>query len=170
MRSGLAVLLRSIRQLNLTKILRVLGLALRFPHFSLLGLYATLKSYSIAKQLFPKTNSSSGLGNAFRHALWTSLILMYCCKISSPRKALLYTKKFTDMHEEIFPNKPLETKMDLHNNQVGINLFKEMLKGIHRQFFEKSFLIDQLLEKTKTAVLLTELDQDLGDELVYLSE
>ena len=95
---------------------------------------------------------------------------MYCCKISSPKKAIVYTQKFTDMHEELFPNKPLEKRMDLHNNKIGIELFKELLEGVHRQFFETSFFVDKLLEKTKSAQLLTDLNQTLDNELVYLNE
>lgn len=74
------------------------------------------------------------------------------------------------MHEELFPNKPLETKMDLHNNAVGLQTFEQMLTGIHRQFFETSFFVEKLLLKTKTAQVLTSLEQEIGDELVYLSE
>ena len=76
----------------------------------------------------------------------------------------------TDLHEELFPNEPLEKKMDLHNNQVGINLFIEMLLGIHRQFFEKKFIIDRLFEMLKTAKILTSLEENHGDHLVYLEE
>ena len=148
----------------------MLGLALRYPHFSLFGFYATLRTYAITKKLCQKTNSTSGIGNAFRHALWTCLITMYCSKISSSRKALAYAKAFTDMHEELFPNKPLETKMDLHNNRVGLHLFEAMLPGIHRQFFETDFFVEKLLEKTKTAQVLNSLTQETSDELVYLNE
>ena len=76
----------------------------------------------------------------------------------------------TDLHEELFPNEPLETKMDLHNNKVGMDLFIEMLKGIHRQFFYTIFFVDQLFEKTKTAKVLKNLNDEFGNELVYLKE
>ena len=72
------------------------------------------------------------------------------------------------MHEELFPNEPIETKMDLHNNQVGLNIFMEMLQGIHRQFFETGFIIDKILEKTKTAKILKNVNENHGNELVYL--
>lgn len=143
---------------------------LRHPLFSLLSFYATVKAFMIAKKRFPETSSTNGIGNAFRHSFWCCLIMMYCCKISSPQKALKWCKEMTDMHEELFPNKPLETKMDLHNNQLGMNLFMEMLPGIHRQFFEKSFFIEVLLKKLKTAKIINNLDDDAGNELVYLSE
>ena len=76
----------------------------------------------------------------------------------------------TDLHEELFPNEPLETKMDLHNNKVGMDFFMEMLQGINRQFFEKIFFVDQLFEKTKTAKVLKNLNEEFGNELVYLKE
>ena len=147
-----------------------MGLTLPHPLFSIMGFYAILRSFSLAQKHFPKTHSNNGIGNAFRHSLWNCLILMYCCKISSPQKALDYCKKMTDLHEELFPNEPLETKMDLHNNQVGINLFMELLPGIHRQFFETSFFVEKLMQKTKTAKILEKLEDDFGDEMVYLKE
>lgn len=147
-----------------------MGLTLPNPLFSIMGFFAILRSFSLAQKHFPKTHSNNGIGNAFRHSLWNCLILMYCCKISSPQKALDYCKKMTDLHEELFPNEPLETKMDLHNNQVGINLFMELLPGIHRQFFETSFFVEKLMQKTKTAKILEKLEDDFGDELVYLKE
>lgn len=147
-----------------------MGLTLPHPLFSIMGFFAILRSFSLAQKHFPKTHSNNGIGNAFRHSLWNCLILMYCCKISSPQKALDYCKKMTDLHEELFPNEPLETKMDLHNNQVGINLFMELLPGIHRQFFETSFFVEKLMQKTKTAKILEKLEDDFGDELVYLEE
>jgi len=149
---------------------KLLGLTLPHPLFSLMGFYATLRSFSLAQKHFPKTHSNNGIGNAFRHSLWNCLILMYCCKISSPQKALDYCKKMTDLHEELFPNEPLETKMDLHNNQLGINLFVELLPGIHRQFFETSFFVEKLMQKTKTAKILEKLEDDFGDEMVYLKD
>ncbi|AZI33462.1 DUF6973 domain-containing protein [Kaistella carnis] len=162
------IIFNALQSLSFSKIMRLLRLTLSHPLFSIMGLYATLKSFSLAQKHFPKTHSNNGEGNAFRHALWTCLILMYCCKISSPRKALDYCKKMTDMHEELFPNKPLETKMDLHNNQVGMDYFMELLTGIHRQFFETSFFVDELKNKTKAAKVLKSLDDDFPGSLVYL--
>lgn len=76
----------------------------------------------------------------------------------------------TNMHEELFPNEPLETKMDLHNNKIGMDLFMEMLPGIHRQFFESGFFVEKLKVMTKNAEILNDVDQNLGQALVYLSE
>ena len=168
MRRITVILLNTLRTLSFEKLLKLAKLAVPHPLFSILGFYATVKSFVLAQKYFPKTNSNNGIGNAFRHALWTGLIMMYGCKISSPKKALSFCKGMTDLHEELFPNEPLEKKMDLHNNQVGMDLFMEMLQGIHRQFFETNFLVDKILEKTKTAKILENLDDDFGNDLVYL--
>lgn len=74
------------------------------------------------------------------------------------------------MHEELFPNKPLETKMDLHNNKVGMDYFMELLPGIHRQFFEKGFFIDAFIDKMKDAKVLKSVDDNFDGFLVYLDE
>lgn len=156
--------------MSFKKILRLLSLVLPHPLFSLLSFYATIQAFRIAQKRFPKTASTNGIGNAFRHALWCCFIIMYCSKISSPEKAVDFCKKITDLHEELFPNQPLETKMDLHNNKVGMDYFLELLPGIHRQFFEKGFFIDALLKKMEEAKVLKNLDDDFEGYLVYLDE
>ena len=170
MRKIVKILFNTLRTLSFKKLLRLLKLIVPHPLLAILGIYATVKSFTLAEKFFPKTSATNGIGNAFRHALWSALIMMYCCKISSPQKALKFCKEMTDLHEALFPNESLEKKMDLHNNQVGINLFMEMLPGIHRQFFEKKFIIDRLFEMLKTAKILTSLEENHGDHLVYLEE
>lgn len=162
------VFFNALRKLSLQNALKLMRLTVSQPILAILSLYATARAFAIAKKYFPKTNSSGGIGNAFRHALWAGLIMMYCCKVSSPEKSRDFCEKITNLHEELFLNKPLETKMDLHNNRMGINCFFEMLPYIHRQFFETSFLVDVFLEKTKTAKIIKSLKDDFGEELVYL--
>lgn len=170
MRKIIKILFNTLRTLSFKKLLRLLKLVVPHPLLAILGIYATVKSFTLAEKFFPKTSATNGIGNAFRHALWSALIMMYCCKISSPQKALKFCKEMTDLHEELFPNESLEKKMDLHNNQVGMDIFMEMLPGIHRQFFEKKFIIDRLFEMLKTAKILTNLEENHGNYLVYLEE
>lgn len=170
MRRTARLFYNTFRKLTFKKIVKLVSVTLPHPLFSVLSFYATVRSFVIARKYFPETNSANGIGNAFRHALWTCLIMMYCCKISSARKSFDFCKKITDLHEELFPNEPLEKKMDLHNNKVGMDLFMEMLEGIHRQFFETSFFVDKLFEKTKTAKILEKLNDDFAGELVYLKD
>lgn len=74
------------------------------------------------------------------------------------------------MHEDLFPNPPLQRKMDLHNNQVGRDYFMQLLPTIHRQFFETSFFVDQLLELTKSIKIAESTSQEFGFELIKLEE
>ncbi|MGS0748014.1 DUF6973 domain-containing protein [Halpernia sp. GG3] len=164
------ILINSLRSLTFEKIWKLIRLFLRNPLFTLISFYATLKTFNIAKKEYPKTNSNNGAGNAFRHALWCCLIMMYCCKISSPKKSLIFCKKMTDLHEELFPNKPLETKMDLNNNKFGMDFFMGMLTEVHRQFFETSFFIEKLKEKTAEAKVLKDLNHNFEGNLVYLED
>lgn len=95
--------------------------------------------------------------------------MMYFCKISSPEKSLKWCEKLTNMHEDLFPNKPLETKMDLHNNRVGMDYFMSLVPGIHRQFFESSFFIEELQKRTENAVLIKSVDEEVDEnQLIYL--
>jgi hypothetical protein len=160
----------AFRTLNFEKIGKLIQLFLRHPLFSLISFYATVKTFNIAKKEYPETNANNGEGNAFRHALWCCLIMMYCCKISSPEKSLNFCEKMTNLHEDLFPNKPLETKMDLNNNKFGIDFFMEILPGIHRQFFETSFFIEKLKEKTANAKVLKNLNDNFEGSLVYLED
>lgn len=167
MRRITIVFYNTLKTLTLPKLFRLLRLGVVHPLFTLLCFYATARTFTIALRYFPKTNSTDGIGNAFRHALWTCIMMMYCCKISSPAKALSYCKNLTDLYEELFPNEPAQTRMDLHNNAVGLAIFMGMLETTHRQFFETSFFIDVLLQKVKTAEILNETENS-ADELVFI--
>lgn len=163
------IFINTFRTLSFQKIKQLTRIVVPHPLFAIISLYATYKAFVIAKDHFPKTNSADGIGNAFRHALWTCLIMMYCCKISSPKKSLDWCKKITDLHEELFPNEPLQKQMDLHNNKVGMDLFMKLLPGIHRQFFETTFFVEALFKKVKTAEILIQNGQVDEKELVYLN-
>lgn len=167
---AIKVIFNALKSLSFKKLWRLIIFALSHPLFIILSFVATLIAYRDAQKLYPETASTNGRGNAFRHAYWCCLILMYCCKISSVKKSLDFCQRMTDMHEDLFPNLPLETKMDLHNNQFGMTFFKEMLPGIHRQFFERNFFIQELQEKTKQAVILQDMNQKLNKHLVYLED
>lgn len=139
------------------------------PLFAILYTYASFRAFAKAKELYPETNSNNGKGNAFRHSYWCCLIMMYFCKVSSPEKSLKWCEKLTNMHEDLFPNKPLETKMDLHNNRVGMDYFMSLVPGIHRQFFESSFFIEELQKRTENAVLIKSVDEEVDEnQLIYL--
>ena len=159
-----------LKSLSLNNLLKLFFTGFSHPIFSILTFFATYKTYKISEKLFPKTHGLHGAGNAFRHALWNSLIMMYCCKVSSPKKALIWTEKITQMHEDLFPNEPLQRKMDLHNNKVGRDYFMQLLPTIHRQFFETSFFVDQLLALTQQIKTVKNTDETFGFELIIIDE
>lgn len=167
-RSALAVVLRSLKSLSFVNLWKLIRKGLSHPLFALLSFWATLKTYAIAERHFPESHSTHGEGNAFRHALWNCLILMYCCKVSSPAKALKWTEEVTDLHEAVFPNPALYKKMDLHNNRVGRAYFMSLLPTIHRQFFETHFFVEKLLELAHKIQILEHEDQEFGDQLVKI--
>lgn len=160
----------SLKKMGVKNFFRVLWLGMRSPVFSLLTFWATAKTIAISEKEFPGTHSSSGPGNAFRHALWNCLILMYCCKVSSPQKALRWTHKITTIHEEIFSQNSLQTYMDLHNNQVGRDYFMKQLGGIHRQFFETEFFRSPLLEMAREAEFFETVSKEISPEKMVVLE
>ncbi len=170
MRKFITIFFNALKSLSFKKIIVVLGIGIGHPLFSILYFYASFKAFNIAKKLYPKTSSTNGAGNAFRHSFWVCLIMMYFCKVSSPEKSLKWCRKLTDLHEDLFPNEPLETMMDKHNNEIGLQYFMSLLSGVHRQFFETTFFIEELQKKTKDAVILENLGQELDERLVYLRE
>lgn len=165
---AIGIIFRAMKRLSFQNLWGLLGLVLRYPLFSIQTFIATLKTFKICQQYFPNTHHQNGRGNAFRHALWCCLIMMYCCKISSPQKSLVWCKKITDFHENIFVNEPLLRAMDLHNNQIGMVLFMQMLRGIHRQFFEVNFFITPLLKMSEEAVFITQINEIKGDKMVIV--
>ena len=165
----IGIFFRTLKSLTFAKLFKVFSIGLMHPLFAILYTYASFKAFAKAKELYPKTNSNNGKGNAFRHSYWSCLIMMYFCKVSSPEKSLKWCEKLTDMHEDLFPNKPLETKMDLHNNRVGMDYFMSLVPGIHRQFFESNFFIEELRKRTENAVLIRSVDEEVDEnQLIYL--
>ncbi len=98
------------------------------PRYIIPTLKATKKTIEICDISFGKKHHEDNPTNAFRHALWNFLISEKCYRVSwSLEKTMLWTQKITDLHENLFPNKPLAKEMDLHNNLVGRELFKAHL-------------------------------------------
>ena len=145
----LKTLIRAISSLSFSKIMTVLGLVITHPLLSILSFYATVRTFTISQKFFPISHSTDGIGNAFRHALWCCMILMYCCKITSPEKALKWCKKITDLHEELFPNEPLQRHMDLHNNKIGMNYFQSLYLEFTGSFLKPPSLWMPYLKKLK---------------------
>lgn len=167
---NIGIFFATFRKLSPDKLFHLLGLLLLHPMYSILTAYATLKTYAITEKKFPEKHHGDGKGNAFRHALWTSLIMAYCSKISSPKRVAVWCKKISDMHEDLFVNETLQRAMDVHNNQFGMDYFFELLPGIHRQFFETAFFSEPLYQKALQAKKIAEISELDKNHLVYIDE
>ncbi|MEM1258780.1 MAG: hypothetical protein AAGH81_09630 [Bacteroidota bacterium] len=128
---------------------------------------ATKTCMELSTEHFGEKHYQNGQANAFRHALWNVLIAKYCTTSTKATfRALNWTKKITDWHEETFFSKELPMKMDYHNNEVGRNLFEE-----HPKWSQVAF-VQRLLALTENALkinLETNLNQ-LKNRLVYVSD
>ena len=135
-----------------SQILMFLKAMFRNPLFGILTIFATYKTLKISNKKYPQNHYKGGRGSAFRHSLWCCLIMMYCCKISSPQKVTIFSV------------------MNLHNNQLGIDIFMEKLKGIHRQFFETLFFTDELFLLSQKAYMITSEKEVQGGRMVIIKD
>ncbi len=104
--------------------LKLIKLGFSYPLFVWPTLKATRRSIKIATSNYGKQHHRNTPANAFRHAIWNYFIARECLKwINKEQTVLQWTKKITDLHEDLMPNGPLARSMDLHNNAVGRHLF-----------------------------------------------
>ncbi|MEJ1221596.1 DUF6973 domain-containing protein [Sediminicola sp. 1XM1-17] len=103
---------------------RLLKLLLRFPLFAYPTLSATIQCIRLCNAYFGRKHHKNNVANAFRHALWNFLIAAECKKWTRKNsKAVLWAELITNWHEDFSPNRDLARAMDLHNNEVGRNVF-----------------------------------------------
>jgi len=74
---------------------------------------AAQKAFAETKRRFGR-NDRNGLGDAFRHCLWSAML--------SRDIGFTGAMRYTLAHEEFTNNPPLEKDMDLHNNLVGLKI------------------------------------------------
>ena len=115
---------RRIAALNYSELVGLCKVFLKHPLYLLPTYKATNKTVKICDQLYLSLHHEDNRTNAFRHALWNYLICKYCLPVAgSPEKAMSWSKKLTDLHEQLAPNEELAKMMDLHNNRIGRDLF-----------------------------------------------
>ena len=123
------------------------------PLFIIPTLNATRKTIQICDALFGHEHHKHNKANAFRHALWNFLICQKCYRVSkSAERAINWSKKITQLHEELAPNSELAKRMDLHNNYIGRKLFKDHLSG-------RIEIVDLLKNKLKDAVQIKNIEE-----------
>lgn len=128
-------------------------------------LRATSRTLHIVQEKFPDIHGKDNIANAFRHALWNMLIASKCFQIEGDLNLVLsWTKRVADWHEDFSPNAPLPKAMDLHNNQIGRELFREC------QGKDEEVLVTMLTSQLKSAVQVSSLEalKQCPDNLVFI--
>lgn len=137
---------RRIAALNFKELVSLGKVFLKHPLYLFPTYKATRKAVAISDHLYGDLHHEDNRTNAFRHALWNYLICKYCLPIAgSPLKAMNWSKKITDLHEQLLPNEGLAKMMDLHNNRIGRELFEDSHGEEHN-------VISILQQKTREAV------------------
>ena len=156
-----------LKHFNYSQLWQLFFLALKYPIYVYPTLKATVQSFKISKEEFPESHGKNGKGNAYRHAFWNALICYECKKWSkNTRRILAWAKLITNKHEQLSPNVPLDECMDLHNNNIGRNLF-----------IASSFAsVEEISEMIKYKLSLAKKIEQIEDaklyptELIYINE
>lgn len=127
---------------------------------------STRRSVRIASDLYGKWHHKNTEANAFRHALWTYLIAANCRKhFKSKDQSIEWARKLTDLHEDLFPNRPLAREMDLHNNGVGLYLYR------HNPHYREEEIVNLIKSRAESSIRIEKLEdlRPVGeDQLVHL--
>ncbi|MCK0130636.1 hypothetical protein MWU59_03885 [Flavobacteriaceae bacterium F08102] len=142
-------------------------LCLKNPLFIIPTLIATRTCVKLCNEYYGTLHHKNNRTNAFRHALWNLLIIVRCKVFSRSNERLIqWATDITNWHEIFSPNTALAKAMDLHNNAIGRQIFKE-----HIDFQEAEF-ISLLKDKMKSAVMIKFVADihSVGNELVYIEK
>jgi len=156
-----------IKALNFKQISSLLVRSLRHPLYMLSTVSATVKTYRISQREFPNIHGKHNKANAFRHALWNALIAKKCARFSKDLESVLnWTQEITDWHEEFSPNETLAKAMDLHNNRIGREFYREQPK------IDIQKIIHLIKEQLNTSIQIKDINemQQYSSQLVYLEE
>ncbi len=160
-----------LNTLNYKQLFSLFLIFIKQPLYIYPALKATSNSMLIAQKEFPNIHGKNNKANAFRHALWNILLVLEMLKwCKNSEKAILFAEKITTWHEDFSPNNPLETAMDLHNNQVGIQIITSLLK--QSKTLTSSEAIKWVHQKLKTSIIVFNTDdfEKNTNELVYLED
>ncbi|MAJ31139.1 MAG: hypothetical protein CMC18_00590 [Flavobacteriaceae bacterium] len=157
--------LKALFKIPFSELIYLIRECLKRPLYIWPTLAATKNCMLKAQRTYGDKHHGNGKANAFRHAYWCYLISNYCYQWSRKKEDVcVWTKKMTDFHERCFINDQVETAMDLHNNQIGIELFKQYLNRKESEVIED---LMNMLENAK-AVDVNQMPFNTP-ELVYLN-
>ena len=154
-----------IKGVRFRQLKSVLVFLFTHPIFMVSTIIATFDVVRISQKEFPDTHGFHNKANAFRHALWNIFIANQCSLFSrKSHEVILWTKEFTDWHEDFSPNEELSRIMDLHNNYIGRELFIKTTKSTHKQWV---ILMKEQLHKAVQIVSVEDVVK-YPSQLVYL--
>lgn len=156
-----------VKQLNFWQLFRLARILIQTPLFIYPTLQATKKTLAICDALYKKEHHRNGKANAFRHALWNILICFAIFRrTNNKEKSVSWTKKITDLHEELAPNSPIEKAMDLHNNKIGRRYFIKLMNKSEEE------IVAFLKQNTPKAKKITDIKEisNPKNNLVFLEE
>lgn len=134
------------------------------PVFVLPTYRATRETIRICNKRFGKKHHKNNMTNAYRHALWNYLISEECFKIfGSLEKTLDWSKKITDLHENLSPNKEMSRIMDLHNNKIGRQLFEKFHSAKNVNILQ---ILEEKMQQAKKVETVEEIQAE--QELVFI--
>jgi len=142
------------------------GVFISRPFLILPTFNATRKTITTCNACFGKRHHGETKANAFRHALWNYLICTGCYRfLNSIEGSVAWSKKITDLHEDLSPNPEIARAMDLHNNAIGRNFFVENI-----EFQEDN--IEKLRKMTNNALKIYSIEdiKAAEKELVYIED
>mgnify|MGYP003676053005 FL=1 len=138
-----------VRQLKPDQLIQLSLLFLSKPFLIGPTLKATKRTMVLCDELFGKAHHRSNKANAFRHALWNVLICLKTLKKThNKEKSIIWTKKVTSLYEKVTDNRKMEKAMDLHNNEVGLNLFLSVFDKKEEEIIST---LQNMMEKSQKA-------------------
>ncbi len=157
----------TLKTLSIPQLFKLARLFAIRPHYITLSLKSSKQAMQLATAIYGKSHHKSNRANAFRHALWAMLLGRAAYRKSSDlKKAQDWALKFTNLHEELFVNNPLDREMDLHNNHFGILALPQFLEATETEL--TAFL---RAEASKAIQIATPEEAKQNKKyLVYISE
>ena len=145
----------TIRNLSLSLCSKMALTLLSRPHLLWGTGMATVQATIISSEKCQgSSNMGNGIGNAYKHALWSALIAQKTkWAFRDYKDAIVWAKKITDLHEICFPNVPEENKMDLGNNTKGLELYKELYL-LHKSNPTQKQIAEELYKRKETLIVL----------------
>lgn len=158
------LILSKISKMNFRQLWVLIKVLVTRPLFIIPTYKATRETIRICNQRFGKAHHKDTRANAFRHALWNFLICEKCNKVSmSEENAVYWSEKVTNLHELLSPNRKIASKMDLHNNFIGRDLYLRQPEADIIASLEK-------MMKEALKVYSAEEIEKAGKKLVYLED